>query len=347
MSEGHIAAGAAQRVGSGSVRVARAWKVLPPEARMAGIASIALFVTLFLPWYQVTVIAQARTAKLQSATATITGWGAFSFVEAAVLIVAAAVLVLLFQRAEGRAFHLPGGDGGVITAAGLWTCLLIVWRIFDKQGATTHGPSATTSGIEWGIFFALAAAAFLAYSGSRIRAAHLPEPPLPGETGPPPGSNAATATVSTVAPPLATRRAAARSARPAAPTSGQPLTPRSDNPVAPRSDDAAAPRSEQPAPPRRRRRATAATPPAPAPDAPPRRPRTRAPAHELFERVVPQDPPTMHFADRRPRSAPTPAPAPASAAEKAEDDQLTIPMGEDDTLPFPRDDDDTVPLDRS
>ena len=69
--------------------------------------------------------------------------------------------------------------------------MLIVWRIFDKQGATTNGPSATTSGVEWGIFIALAAAAFLAYSGSRIRAAHRPEPPLPGEDGAPEDSSAA------------------------------------------------------------------------------------------------------------------------------------------------------------
>ena len=75
------------------------------------------------------------------------------------LLVAAAVLTLLFQRAEGQAFHLPGGDGGVITAAGLWTCALIIWRIFDKQGGTAHGQHATTYGIEWGIFVALAVAA--------------------------------------------------------------------------------------------------------------------------------------------------------------------------------------------
>ena len=157
MSERPTAAGAAQRVGSGTSRLVRAWRALPHESRLAGFASIALFLTLFLPWYQVTLIAPAKTATLQSASASITGWGAFSFVEAAVLIVAAGVLVLLFQRAEGRAFHLPGGDGGVITAAGLWTCVLIVWRIFDKQGATTNGPAATTSGIEWGIFVALGA----------------------------------------------------------------------------------------------------------------------------------------------------------------------------------------------
>jgi hypothetical protein len=157
-------------------RVARAWRALPPERRLAAGAAVGLFVTLFLPWYQETVVAAGRTAS-----ASVSGWGAFSFVEAAVLLVAAGVLTLLFHRAEGRAFHVPGGDGWVITAAGAWTCVLVVWRMFDKQGSTTHGQFVTTYGIEWGIFVALAVAAFLAYSGSRIRAAHAPEPPLPGE----------------------------------------------------------------------------------------------------------------------------------------------------------------------
>jgi hypothetical protein len=101
-----------------------------------------------------------------------------------VLLVAAAVLILLFVRAEGQAFHVPGGDGGVITAAGLWTCVLIVWRIFDKEGTSRHEQIAYTSGIEWGIFVALGIAAVLTYSGSQIRLAHEPEPPLPGEQTP-------------------------------------------------------------------------------------------------------------------------------------------------------------------
>jgi hypothetical protein len=169
------------RLASGTVRVVRAWRVLPHERRPAAYAALALFMTLFLPWYQETGLVNGK--RLQTTSATLTGWGAFSFVEAAVLLVAVGILTLLFQRAEGRAFHLPGGDGWVITVAGLWTCLLIVWRIFDKQGVTTSGQFATTSGIEWGIFVALGVAAFLTYSGSRIRAAHRPEPALPGENG--------------------------------------------------------------------------------------------------------------------------------------------------------------------
>ena len=183
--ESRSAAGATQRVGTWAGRVLRAWQISPRERRLAAVAAIGLCLTLFLPWYQETVIATG-SKTLQSANATLTGWGAFSFVEAAVLLIAIGVLVLLFRRAEGRAFHLPGGDGWVITAAGLWAGGLVLWRMFDKQGGTVHGQYATTYGIEWGIFVALAVAAFLAYAGSRIRAAHRPEPALPGEEPQPP-----------------------------------------------------------------------------------------------------------------------------------------------------------------
>ena len=153
----------------------RAWRELPQERRLAAMASVGLFLTLFLPWYQETVFANGVTS-LRSASSSLTGWGAFSFVEAAVLLVAAAVLILLFARAEGQAFHVPGGDGGVITGAGFWTGVLILWRMFDKSGTQGHGQFVTTSGIEWGIFIALAIAGLLAYAGQRIRLLRAPRP---------------------------------------------------------------------------------------------------------------------------------------------------------------------------
>jgi hypothetical protein len=184
MSESSGLSNAAAHAGWGARRVGRAWRTLPGERRLAAAAAIGLFVALFLPWYQQTVVVAGKSSGLEAASVSLTGWGAFSFVEAAVLLVAAAVLTLLFQRAEGRAFHLPGGDGWVITAAGVWACALVIWRIFDKPGTSNHGQFTTTSGIEWGIFVALAVAGLLAYAGSRIRAAHRPEPPLPGDERP-------------------------------------------------------------------------------------------------------------------------------------------------------------------
>jgi hypothetical protein len=211
--EGRTAATPAARMGSGAGRLIRAWRVMRHEQRLAAYAAIGLFVAMFLPWYQRQFFVVVG-GKLHPGSDSQTAWAQFSLVEAAVLLVAAGVLTLLFQRSEGKAFHLPGGDGWVITAAGLWTCALIVWRIFDKQGGSAHGQNATTYGIEWGIFVALGVAAFLAYAGSRIRASHRPEPPLPGDDGPrdapppksePPEVDATAPTIRRAAPPQATR----------------------------------------------------------------------------------------------------------------------------------------------
>ncbi len=157
-------------------RLTSAWRALSPDQRLAGGASAALFVTMFLPWYQQNAVVNApRTAPLQSRN--LNAFQVFSFVEAAVLLVALALLYLLFARGERRSFHLPGGDGSVVFAAGIWVALLLVLRLFDKPGITTHGIAANV-GIQWGIFFALAAAGLVALAGSRMRAARRPEPPL-------------------------------------------------------------------------------------------------------------------------------------------------------------------------
>src|SRR5271157_4124667 len=157
-------------------RLTSAWRALTPEQRLAGGASAALFVTMFLPWYQQNAVVNApRTTPLQSRN--LNAFQVFSFVEAAVLLVALAVLYLLFARGERRSFQLPGGDGSVVFAAGIWVALLLVLRLFDKPGITTHGVAANV-GIQWGIFFALAAAGLLALAGSRMRAGTRPEAPL-------------------------------------------------------------------------------------------------------------------------------------------------------------------------
>ncbi|MFI5003561.1 MAG: hypothetical protein ACHQE6_00975 [Solirubrobacterales bacterium] len=162
--------------GSGPRPPVHAWGVLDRDRRLAAIAAVGLFATMFLPWYQQNaVVGAAKAAPLVSRN--LDAFAVFSFVEAAVLLVALAVLFLLFMRAEGRNFRLPGGDGAVVLAAGLWSALLLVLRLFDKPGVTQHGVAANV-GVQWGIFFALAAAGLLAYAGSRMRAAQRPEPPL-------------------------------------------------------------------------------------------------------------------------------------------------------------------------
>jgi hypothetical protein len=82
------------------------WRVLGPEQRVAAVASILLIVSTF--------------------------GTAFSWVEAAEILAALAVLALLKRRADGYEFHLPFGDGTAIAAAGVWCGVLILIRLFDR-----------------------------------------------------------------------------------------------------------------------------------------------------------------------------------------------------------------------
>jgi hypothetical protein len=159
---------AARRKPGPLTRVFRAWRVIGPEQRVCALAALSLWITMFLPWYSETGI-----AKNSAVSESLSAWGAFSFAELAVLLVSVAVLALLFARGERRAFHLPGGDGAVILVAGAWVGLLIFYRILDKPSAP-----AVITGIQWGIFLALFAAIWLAWTGLRIRRTHRAEPAL-------------------------------------------------------------------------------------------------------------------------------------------------------------------------
>jgi hypothetical protein len=114
-------------------------RALNPEQRIAAVGAVLLLVSTF---------------------------GPFSFVEAAEVLIAFAVLALLRARAQGRRFHLPLGDGTVIAAAGLWAALLIVARLFDRPLGQN--------------LLALACTAILAFAGLRERAKRPPDD-LPAE----------------------------------------------------------------------------------------------------------------------------------------------------------------------
>ena len=58
--------------------------------------------------------------------------GPYSWLEAATVLLAAGVLLLLKKRADRARFHLPFGDGATIAAAGGWAALLIALRLFDR-----------------------------------------------------------------------------------------------------------------------------------------------------------------------------------------------------------------------
>jgi len=220
-------------------RVRRVWANLAGEQRLAAVAALLLLATLFLPWYEKSFYDTTSRGFVEDK---LSGFGSADFVMASVVLVAVGVLGLLFARGEERAFHLPGGDGLIVMIAGGWAALLIFYRVLDHPDVT--GESATI-GIQWGVFIAFLAAAFLVYAGYRIRVAHRPEPPLPA-AGEEPFD----------LPPRTRRRAERERERPRRPA---PATPAGE--MAPRPSEAPTP----PAPVARPPEPDAPTEPAPEP----------------------------------------------------------------------------------
>jgi hypothetical protein len=127
------------------LRAREAWRLLNFEQRVAATGALLLIVSTF---------------------------GPFSFVEAAIVLVALAVLLLLYRRAQGREFHVPFGDGVMIAAAGTWAGFLIVVRLFDRPLGQN--------------LLALVCAAILMLAGLRERAKHPADDLPPGHVPPRP-----------------------------------------------------------------------------------------------------------------------------------------------------------------
>jgi len=158
-------------------RLIGAWRELGREQRLAALTALGLFVSMLLPWYSKTnTFVEHNVAKASQAS--LSAFQAFSFVEAAVLLVSTGVLAMLFARAEGRDFQLPGGDGTIVMIAGGWAALLIFYRLLDKPSLQGTQRITATVGVEWGIFIALLLALGLLYTGGRIRAGERGQPPL-------------------------------------------------------------------------------------------------------------------------------------------------------------------------
>jgi hypothetical protein len=158
-------------------RLTHAWRALERDQRRAALASLGLFVSMFLPWYSKTsTLVEHNAAK--AGQASLSAFQSFSFVEAAVLLVSAGVLALLLARVEQRPFQLPGGDGLIVMIAGGWAAVLIFVRLLDKPGLQGNQRFTSTVGVQWGIFIALLLALGLLYAGALIRAGERPEPPL-------------------------------------------------------------------------------------------------------------------------------------------------------------------------
>jgi hypothetical protein len=133
--------------------------------KLGGTGALLLLISMFLPWYQKSFFATSGPRAV-AVTDNMNAFQVFSFVEAAVMLVAVAIIYLLWARMNNRQFRLPGSDGTVLLLAGSWSAFLLMWRLFDRPHV--DDPAATV-GIHWGIFVALVGVGVLITAGVQMR----------------------------------------------------------------------------------------------------------------------------------------------------------------------------------
>ncbi len=78
--------------------------LLDDGRKLSALAGVAFLVSLFLPWFQKSVL---PAGAKEFVTTSLSAFGAFSWIEAALLLVDAAILLLLYLRSTGRRVELP------------------------------------------------------------------------------------------------------------------------------------------------------------------------------------------------------------------------------------------------
>jgi hypothetical protein len=130
---------------------------------IAGVGGAVLLLSLFLPWYGVSVdIADVSVSETGS------GWEVLGFIDLLLFLIAAAAIAIVTARAAG-VFPDDVPAPVLLLALGALALLLVLYRIIDIPADGEVPPEVDLSR-KLGIFVALLGAAGAAYGGWRTTA---------------------------------------------------------------------------------------------------------------------------------------------------------------------------------
>jgi hypothetical protein len=137
--------------------------------RIAVIGAGVMVGSLFLPWWQSPISDELVQ----------TGFGAFGWAEAALVLIAGATTFLALQGGGGYVPPRPLREWALFVAAGCWAAVIVLYRIADRPRFTLAGQDEPYD-LHYAIFVALAGAAIIVAAGLRMRPrerAKRPQPP--------------------------------------------------------------------------------------------------------------------------------------------------------------------------
>jgi hypothetical protein len=127
---------------------------------VAGAGGVVLLISLFLPWYGVSVDVAGFSASESGS-----GWEVLSFIDILLFLISVAAIAIVVAKAFGA---LPAEVPAPVVLLGLGALavLLVIYRIIDIP---TEGdvPDQVDLSREIGIFIALVGSAVVAYGGWR------------------------------------------------------------------------------------------------------------------------------------------------------------------------------------
>jgi len=147
---------------------------------IAGVGGVVLLISLFLPWYGVSVDVAGFSAS-ESAN----GWEALGFIDILLFLCSVAAIAIVAAKASGAlSDDLPAPV--ILLGLGALAVLLVIYRIIDIP---TDGdvPDQVDLSRKLGIFIALVGAAAVAYGGWRTNI-ESPAGRRASSTAPPPAA---------------------------------------------------------------------------------------------------------------------------------------------------------------
>jgi hypothetical protein len=148
---------------------------------IAGVGGIVLLISLFLPWYGVSVDIAGFSASESGS-----GWEALGFIDILLFVISVAVIGIVAARAAGS---LPADIPAPMLLLGLgaFAVLLVLFRIIDIP-VDGNVPDEVDLSRKVGIFIALLASAALAYGGWRTNTETPAGRRTPAADPPPPAA---------------------------------------------------------------------------------------------------------------------------------------------------------------
>jgi hypothetical protein len=137
---------------------------LSPGEKIAGGSAIALFIFMFFNWFG------AEVSGVNGFSGSVSGsagnaWDILDFIPIVLLVTVIAALVMAGLRLADSAYEPPVPMSTIVTALGVISVLLILFRIIDPPTLASFGGVSVDATLSLGIFLGLIAAGGIAYGG--------------------------------------------------------------------------------------------------------------------------------------------------------------------------------------